>query len=264
MTERPPAGALEAVLTEAQRRSLIGALPVSVQIAHSRAFLWALSREVLDGPVLELGSGGGLPGLVVAFEDPELEILLLDSTRRSTEFLHWAVGELRISSRTQVVNARAEQLGREPDYRGRFAAVVAQELRATSGYSGVRSPISPGRRPPYRVRAAPEGSGTTAAAVLPPVADRWPAAGCAKLGLTPEAVSTRPFRLRRAAADRSLSRPTILADLGSRRNGRSSSAVGPKAAGSVGRCPRQVSSSSARSSLLRSLTSSTCGTRSAC
>ncbi len=187
MTERPPAGALEAVLTEAQRRSLIGALPVSVQIAHSRAFLWALSREVLDGPVLELGSGGGLPGLVVAFEDPELEILLLDSTRRSTEFLHWAVGELRISSRTQVVNARAEQLGREPDYRGRFAAVVARSFGSPAVTAECGAPFLRDGGRLIVSEPPPEGSGTTAAAVLPPVADRWPAAGCAKLGLTPEA-----------------------------------------------------------------------------
>ena len=70
---------LERVLTEGRRRSLIGNLPLATQRAHSDGFLRALRLEAFTGPVLELGAGGGLPGLVLAVEDLDLRLILLDS-----------------------------------------------------------------------------------------------------------------------------------------------------------------------------------------
>ena len=115
---------LERVLTEAWHRSLIGNLPLGVQRAHSEGFLRALRLEAFDGPVLELGAGGGLPGLVLAVEDLNLRLVLLDSARRSIDFLRWAIEELQLSSRVELVHVRAELLGRDERYRGGFAAVI--------------------------------------------------------------------------------------------------------------------------------------------
>ena len=56
------------MLVEAQRRSLTGNLPFALQKAHSEELLQALLMEAVDGPVLQLRIGGGLPGLVLAVE----------------------------------------------------------------------------------------------------------------------------------------------------------------------------------------------------
>ena len=185
--------ALKPVLAEAQRRSLIGAsLTLSGQIAHSEAFLRILLLETIDRPVLELGSGGGLPGLVMAVESRDLRLVLLDSKRRSTEFLNWAVGELQLSPRVSVVNARAEQLGRDTDYRGQFAAVVARSFgppavtaESAAGFLRVGGRLIVSEPPANTaVGASPEG---------PPSADRWPTEGCGEVGLTPEAVLRGEF-----------------------------------------------------------------------
>jgi len=188
MTRPGDLGAVKAVLTEAQRRSLIGASPLSGQIEHSEGFLRVLRLEAVDGPVLELGSGGGLPGLIVAVEDEELSLVLLDSTRRSTEFLRWAVAELELSSRIQVLTGRAEQLGRDGEYRGRFAAVLARSFGPPAVTAECAAPFL---RVGGRLIVSEPPVGRAAVLAAPgraEGAERWPAAGCSMLGLTPEAV----------------------------------------------------------------------------
>ncbi len=143
---------LEAVLLEARRRSLVGGLPVAQQIAHSEAFLRAVLLEPVDGPVLELGVGGGLPGLVMAVENQDLRLVLLDSARRSVLFLRWAVDELDLASRVEIVHARAEQLGREDFYRASFPVVVARSFCASRGNGRVCRTVAACRGPTDRLR----------------------------------------------------------------------------------------------------------------
>ena len=85
--------------------------------------------------------------------------MLLDSARRSVDFLQWAVAELRAIGPGKVVTARAEEAGRDDRYRGSFAAVVARSfgppavtaecaaplLRGRGSIGGVRAPSGRGR-----------------------------------------------------------------------------------------------------------------------
>jgi len=147
----------------------------------------ALSLEPFSGRVLELGAGGGLPGLVLAIEDQDLRLVLLDSARRSVSFLQWAVAELDLESRVEVVNARAEQLGREEQYRGSFAAVIARSFGRPAVTAECAAPLlQVGGR--LVVSEPPPGSSLAGAVEehTLPAPDRWPAEGCAQLGLIPE------------------------------------------------------------------------------
>ena len=60
--------------------------------------------------VVDLGSGAGLPGVVLALHMPTLRLILLDATKRRTDFLTEVVEELGLSERVQVVWGRAEAL----------------------------------------------------------------------------------------------------------------------------------------------------------
>ncbi len=74
------------------------------------AQLLDVSRETLGaGAWLDLGTGAGFPGLVIAALQPEREIALVDSRRLRTEWLSRAVAELQLD-RAQVVLARVEDL----------------------------------------------------------------------------------------------------------------------------------------------------------
>jgi 16S rRNA (guanine527-N7)-methyltransferase len=59
--------------------------------------------------VCDIGSGAGLPGLVLAIARPDLEITLVEPLLRRTTFLEEAVAELELSN-VEVVRARAEEL----------------------------------------------------------------------------------------------------------------------------------------------------------
>lgn len=64
--------------------------------------------------VLDVGSGGGLPGIVLAIALPQLGVTLVDAVRKKCAFLTQARLELRLDN-VKVVHARVETL-REPPF----------------------------------------------------------------------------------------------------------------------------------------------------
>ena len=165
--------ALTAALDDAQRFGFLGRGPVGDQIEHSAAFAGVL-EEAGIGPAafLDLGSGGGLPGLVLAARWADQGGALLDASARRTAFLRRTVVALGWDSRITVLEGRAENLARSTDLRGAFPLVVA------------RSFASPA------VTAEIGGAFVEIGGVLvvsePDVAnlsERWPAEQLAELGL---------------------------------------------------------------------------------
>ena len=75
-----------------------------------------------QGPIADLGSGGGLPGIVLAAALPEREVHLVESDRRKAAFLIEAAGTLRLP-RVTVHPRRIEQASLPP-----IAAVTARAL----------------------------------------------------------------------------------------------------------------------------------------
>jgi 16S rRNA (guanine527-N7)-methyltransferase len=58
--------------------------------------------------VVDVGSGAGLPGLVLAIRRSDLRVDLVESLRRRTDFLDEAVSELGLTDAVRVVRGRAE------------------------------------------------------------------------------------------------------------------------------------------------------------
>lgn len=114
--------ALEGVLSDAQRIGLLGPDPVRRHIEHARAWAGALTPDRF----LDLGSGAGVPGLVLAHLWPEVEGALLDGQVKRTAWLRTAVARLGLDRRISVVEGRAEELAHEPDLREAFPLVVAR------------------------------------------------------------------------------------------------------------------------------------------
>ncbi len=82
---------LHEVLAEAREAGFLGPGPIEPQLHHAEGFIVIARRLAADGPrrprVVDLGSGGGLPGLVVATSWPEATVELLESGVRRAAFL---------------------------------------------------------------------------------------------------------------------------------------------------------------------------------
>jgi 16S rRNA (guanine527-N7)-methyltransferase len=117
---------LDAVLVRSQEWGFLGPGPVGPQRTHAAAFLTAIDADDVTA-ALDLGSGGGLPGLVLAGLLPATSWVLLDSMHRRTAFLQEAVQELGWADRVRVVTARAEDAGRS-DLRGAADLVVSRSF----------------------------------------------------------------------------------------------------------------------------------------
>lgn len=82
--------------------------------------------------VVDVGSGAGLPGIVLAVMRPDLRLVLVDATVRRTTFLHQVVDDLELTDRVRVVNGRLEddevraQLGRSEVVTARAVAPLGR------------------------------------------------------------------------------------------------------------------------------------------
>ena len=98
-----------------------------------------LSRHVLDAlsilpyvqgeRCLDVGSGAGLPGLILALADPGREWVLLDSNQKKTRFLTQAVIELAIPN-VEVVRARVEDYDTET----RFTTITSRAFASLTQF----------------------------------------------------------------------------------------------------------------------------------
>jgi 16S rRNA (guanine527-N7)-methyltransferase len=68
-----------------------------------------------DQEVCDIGSGAGLPGVVLALSRPDLRVTLVEPLLRRTNFLEEVVTELALTN-VEVVRSRAEQLHGERDF----------------------------------------------------------------------------------------------------------------------------------------------------
>lgn len=162
--------ALLEVLEGGQRRGFLGPANLEDAIVHAR---WYARAVRAPRSFVDLGSGGGLPGLVLACTWPDARAILVEAQERRATFLELAVGRLCLASRVQVVRMRAEEAGRNTSWRGRNDLVVARSFGRPAVTAECGAPF-------LRV-------GGRLVVSEPPVADqdRWEWAGLELLGLEP-------------------------------------------------------------------------------
>ncbi len=131
----PQFGTLYTLLERANARTNLTALrgERDVVIKHFADSLTCLQSGELEGDlrVIDVGTGAGFPGLPLAIVRPQLDVTLLDATRRKIEFVHRAIGELRLVNAHPLIG-RAETVGHDPARRESFDRVVTRAVSSLS------------------------------------------------------------------------------------------------------------------------------------
>lgn len=77
--------------------------------------------------ILDMGTGGGFPGMPLKILLPEIKVILADSLNKRIAYLNHVIEELGLQN-IQAVHGRAEDLGQDPGYRERFSIVFSRAV----------------------------------------------------------------------------------------------------------------------------------------
>lgn len=117
--------------------------PVAVATAHVLDSLSAVGtlRERGISRFLDLGSGGGLPGIPLAAALPATDVLLVEPIGKKARFLATAVAATGLDATVRVATARAETLASDPAHRGRWPAVTARAVASAGDLVELSFPL---------------------------------------------------------------------------------------------------------------------------
>jgi 16S rRNA (guanine527-N7)-methyltransferase len=168
------------VLEEARELGFLGPGPVAGQIEHARGFAAALATVGAPEPTraVDLGSGGGIPALVLAEAWPLSTWVFVESLGRRAQWLRRAVRELGWTERVEVAGLRAEAAAGE--HREWAEVVTARSF----GPPGVTAECAAGFLSAGGHLLVSDPPGGEAA--------RWETEGLAELGLSPATIVPGP------------------------------------------------------------------------
>lgn len=89
--------------------------------------LTALRAIPESGTLIDVGTGAGLPGVVIAVMRKDVSVTLMDATAKKLRFLDELIGELGLDN-CRTLCGRAEELSRDPLYRDHFDTAVSRAV----------------------------------------------------------------------------------------------------------------------------------------
>jgi 16S rRNA (guanine527-N7)-methyltransferase len=98
---------------------------------HFEDSISVLDFYAISGKLIDIGTGGGFPSLPLAITRPDLEITAIDSVNKKIIFVNQAKDKLQLNNLI-ALNARAEELAHDPNFREEFDWSVSRAVAELS------------------------------------------------------------------------------------------------------------------------------------
>lgn len=100
-----------------------------IDIKHFLDSLTPLSTNVLDGnkKIIDIGTGGGFPGIPLKIKNSSLEVVLMDSLNKRITFLNEVIKQLGLTD-IRAIHGRAEEWSIKEDYREQFDICISRAV----------------------------------------------------------------------------------------------------------------------------------------
>lgn len=102
---------------------------IEIDIKHFLDSLTPAVTNMFDGnkKIIDVGTGGGFPGLPLKIYNKELDVTLLDSLNKRIIFLNEVIKSLELK-RINAIHGRAEELGRKGEYREQYDICISRAV----------------------------------------------------------------------------------------------------------------------------------------
>ena len=101
--------------------------PIDVAVKHVLDSMAAASFIPQNAKVLDVGSGGGFPGIVLKILMPSLEVTLIDASRKKVSFLNHVIRSLGLKNMI-ALHKRTEEIVELPIFQNAFDIVVCRSF----------------------------------------------------------------------------------------------------------------------------------------
>ena len=114
--------------------------PVEVAVKH---FLDSMAPDSMIPPnasLLDIGSGGGFPGIPLKILKPSLSVTLIDASRKKISFLKHLIRVLGLEN-IEAFHIRAEEFSKQAVFAGAFNAIISRALSSTPEFVQMALPL---------------------------------------------------------------------------------------------------------------------------
>ncbi|MFA5970407.1 MAG: 16S rRNA (guanine(527)-N(7))-methyltransferase RsmG [Sphingomonas sp.] len=142
--ETAVAAFVDLVVAESERQNLISKATLEVvwlrHILDSAQLIDLVPRNTRPGPWVDIGTGAGFPGMVVALLTDQ-PVMLVEPRRKRAEFLQGAAQHLGIADRVQVHAQKVEQINADASVISARAVAPLPELLGSARHISSRSTV---------------------------------------------------------------------------------------------------------------------------
>ena len=114
--------------------------PREMALKHYLDSIVPANRIPSFSSVLDIGSGGGFPGIPLKIVCPAIRLTLIDGSRKKINFLKHALRSLQMHD-VEARHARAEQLSDNPDFASAFDVIACRALSSLDSFVQMALPL---------------------------------------------------------------------------------------------------------------------------